>query len=549
MFLVLTLLIGAVVGVVVVLFIVITERLGTKLYPADGAAWRRFVVPVSGSLISGWLLSRYYPNARGSGIPQTKVALFVRNGRIRFRTVFGRFVCSSLSLASGIALGREGPSVQIGGGIASVIGRRLGLGPSKLKALIPVGAAAALAAAFNTPIAGVLFALEEIMGDLHAPVLGSVVVSSATSWVVLHLLLGDEPLFHVPAYNMVHPVEFLVYAVLGIGGGLMSVAFVKMTLKVREQFLKLPKWSQALQPAAGGLFVGLLGLRIPEVLGVGYGYVDKVLNGNIAAQVVLGLVILKLLATAICYASGNAGGIFGPSLFMGAMLGGSIGVAAQHILPGFIAQPGAYALVGMGTAFAGIIRAPLTSVFMIFELTRDYTIVVPLMISNLISFYISYRMQHTPIYEALSEQDGIHLPHGQGRKRGGVLLVQAAMEPLSNTISPETPNAVLLNNPQAAYLVVKNDMLIGFVPHSLVEAAPDNTVGEVIPEVQDWSAQKFPHVHIDHTLDVALQRMGEFRIDILPVVDRANVRHLKGIVTAAGVVRAYGVGSVSVRNR
>src|SRR5208283_1978034 len=223
--LLLTLIFGAIVGLVVVAFIFVTENLGARMYPPGGAPWRRLVLPVIGALSTGILLTRYFPNARGSGIPQTKAALFLRDGFISFRTVLGKFGLCSVSLASGIALGREGPSVQVGAGIASVLGRRLGLGPSRIRELIPVGAAAALAAAFNTPVAAVLFTLEEVMGDLHAPVLGSIVLGSATSWVTLHLLLGDEPLFHVPSYQLVSPVEFLTYAVLGLAGGLVSVAF------------------------------------------------------------------------------------------------------------------------------------------------------------------------------------------------------------------------------------------------------------------------------------------------------------------------------------
>jgi len=228
--LILTLVIGAAVGLVVVAFIVLTENLGSRMYPAGGAAWRRVLVPVMGALLTGYLLQKYFPNARGSGIPQTKTALFIRGGIIRLRTVLGKFGCSSVSLASGIALGREGPAVQVGAGIASVLGRRLGLSSSGVKALVPIGASAALAAAFNTPIAAILFTLEEVMGDLHTHVLGAIVMSSATSWVVLHLLLGDEPLFHVPAYQLVHPIEFVFYAALGALGGLVSVIFVKLLL-------------------------------------------------------------------------------------------------------------------------------------------------------------------------------------------------------------------------------------------------------------------------------------------------------------------------------
>ncbi|MDQ6718782.1 MAG: chloride channel protein, partial [Gemmatimonadota bacterium] len=230
--LVLSIIIGALVGLIVVAFILLTGRLAAHAYPPGGDGWRRILIPTLGALVTGYLLYRYFPMARGSGIPQTRAALFIHDGRISFRSVVGKFICCSGSLASGIALGREGPAVYIGSGVSSVIARRLGLSKARVKWLVPVGGAAALAAAFNTPIAAVLFSLEEIMGDLHAPILGSVVLSSTTSWMVLHLVLGDEPLFHVPAYKLVSPGEFGVYAVLGVVGGLFSVAFVKLLLRL-----------------------------------------------------------------------------------------------------------------------------------------------------------------------------------------------------------------------------------------------------------------------------------------------------------------------------
>ena len=294
---------------------------------------RRLVAPTLGSLFTGYLLFRFFPQARGSGIPQTKFALFVGEGYISLRTVLGKFFCCATSLASGVALGREGPSVQIGAGIASVLGRRLGLNQENLKALIPMGSSAALATAFNTPIAAVLFSLEEILGDLHAPVLGAVVLSSATSWMVLHLILGDEPLFHVPAYHLQNPAEFGVYVVLGLVGGLGSVFFVKLLLWIRLCFMKFPQWSRWFQPVAGGLLVGILGLFMPEVMGVGYDYVERVLGGDMLLKTLVVLAILKTVATATCYSSGNAGGIFGPSLFIGAMWGGAVGTVRITYFP------------------------------------------------------------------------------------------------------------------------------------------------------------------------------------------------------------------------
>src|SRR6267154_1345265 len=434
-FLILTLLIGALVGMTVVAFILLTERFGARLYPTGGAAWRRLLVPVVGSLGMGFLLCRFFPDARGSGVPQTKAALFARGGRISLGTVFGKFFCTSATLACGIPLGREGPAVQVGAGIASVLGRKLGLSPERVKALIPVGAAAAVAAAFNTPLAAVLFALEEVVGDLHAPVLGSVVLASATSWAMLRLLLGNDPLFQVPQYQLVDPWEFAVYAVLGIAGGLVSAIFTKLLLRMREKFLSLPKKTLWVQPVAGGLLVGVMGWFVPQLLGVGYAHVGHALNGGIALKLMVLLLVLKLLSVTTSYASGNAGGIFGPSLFIGAMLGGIVGHLAQSLWPNHVAAHGAYALVGMGTVFAGIVRAPMTSVVMIFETTRDYAVIVPLMISNLVSLFISSRLQRKPIYEALAGQDGIHLPSAESRISSGQRRVFQAMRPATEILT------------------------------------------------------------------------------------------------------------------
>lgn len=552
--LVLSLLIGALVGLVVVAFILLTGRLASYMYPPGGAGWRRLAVPILGALVSGVLLSRYFQNARGSGIPQTKAALFIYDGRISFHTVVGKFICCCTALASGIALGREGPSVQIGAGISSVIGRRLGLSREQVRGLIPVGASAALAAAFNTPIAAVLFSLEEIMGDLHAPVLGSVVLSSATSWIVLHLILGDDPLFHVSAYHLVNPSELAIYAVLGIVGGLGSVAFVKLLLGLRRRFLRLPRHTVWLQPAAGGLFVGVVGYFLPEVLGVGYDQVERVLAGDLLLRTVVLLGALKLVASAVCYASGNAGGIFGPSLFIGAMMGGAVGSVAHLLFPQSTAGPGAYALVGMGTAFAGIVRTPLTSVIMIFEVTRDYTIIVPLMISNLVAFFISQKLQPEPIYEALSHQEGVHLPTAESRGPAGRVRVIGAMRPRPSVLTPDVHVHEALERVRAsdleAWPVVDEHGLLGMVSsHDLADAVGQGRAEHGILDLvsrqhggeEARGTARQPHLHPDHGLGAALARMGETGRTVLPVVSRANTRQLLGIVTLVDLLEAFGL--------
>ncbi len=545
-FLALTLVIGALVGLAVVAFIVLTERLGMRLYPVGSEAWRRVLIPIGGSLAMGYLLARYFPNARGSGVPQTKAALFAREGFISLRTVLGKFTCTAATLASGIPLGREGPSVQVGAGIASVLGRRLGLRPEKVKALIPVGASAAIAAAFNTPMAAVLFSLEEVMGDLNAPVLGSVVLASATSWVVLRVLLGNNPLFHVPQYELVHPLEFAIYAVLGVAGGLLSAGFTKLLLSMRKRFLLLPRKTHWWHPVTGGLVVGLMGWFVPQVLGVGYSYVGDALNGNMALKLMALLVVLKLFAVTLSYASGNAGGIFGPALFLGAMLGGTIGSVAHHFLPVSTAMPGAYALVGMGALFAGIVRAPMTSVLMIFEMTHDYAVIVPLMIANLASLFISSRLQKQPIYEALAHQDGIHLPNSK-RTEFGQRKVFHAMRSATETLAVQTSvqDAVerVGSSQFRAWPLMDEGTIVGVLSRTmLTNAMKEGKAEQTLLSLLD--TLEFPHVHTDHALHLALERMSSAHIDILPVVNRADVHKLEGIVTLRDVLDSYGVDSI-----
>jgi chloride channel protein, CIC family len=546
-FLVLTLVIGALVGLTVVAFIVLTEHVGARIYPPGGAAWHRVLAPVVGSLSMGYLLFRYFPDARGSGVPQTKAALYARGGRITLGTVFGKFFCTSVTLASGIPLGREGPSVQVGAGLASVLGRALGLSPAKVKALVPVGAAAAIAAAFNTPLAAVLFALEEVVGDLHAPVLGSVVLASATSWAMLRLLLGNDPLFKVPQYQLVSPWEFGVYAVLGVLGGLVSVAFTKLLVSMREWFLRLPRKTVWFQPLAGGLLVGVMGWFVPQILGVGYTYVGASLNGGMAVKLMVLLLVLKFFAVTASYASGNAGGIFGPALFLGAMLGGIVGTAAHHLAPAHVAAPGVYALVGMGTAFAGIVRAPMTSVVMIFETTRDYAIIVPLMISNLVSLFISSRLQREPIYEVLARQDGIHLPGPESRSVEGQRRVISAMRPATEVLSDDMTVEEAMKKVRASafhsWPIVDDSGVVGvFSLSALQNAWGDGGANRKLKEFVD--AREFPHLHPDHPLSVALERMGTAHLDALPVVSRADVRKLEGVVTVQDVLNFYGFTGV-----
>jgi CIC family chloride channel protein len=444
-----------------------------------------------------------------------------------------------LCIGSGHSMGREGPSVQIGAGIASVVGQWLRLPPGRVKELVPVGAAGALAAAFNTPIAAVLFALEEIIGDLNATLIGSTVVASVASVVVARSILGNDPLFHVPAYQLVHPAELIAYAGLGVVGGIVSLVFCKALLGLRALFSRLPRSTVMVQPAIGGVAIGAILVVLPDIRGVGYESVDQALNGGLVLRTMLILCAVKLGATIISYCSGNAGGIFAPSLFIGAMAGGVVGTVVHRMAPFPTAEPGAYALVGMGTLFAGIIRAPMTSVFMIFEITQDYQIVVPLMVANLLSFAISRRYQPVPVYEALLRQDQIHLPSAAFRARPDftardVMNVDVPSAFLSGEMPIDAAWHAIRTDGCPVSLVGSPEQLIGVITKPQLARAREAGRGKA--PLGTVTEKSFVHVHPDHGLDVVLERFAECG-GLLPVVSRAPASRVEGVITVDDLTR------------
>lgn len=537
-FLALTIIVGVLAGLSAVLFTLAIGGASRLLFGLTPSALRLVAVPATVSLVSGVLLAWVFPEARGSGVPQTKAAYHLQDGVIPLRAPLGKFLTGVLCIASGHSMGREGPSVQIGGGLASVIGQWLRLSPARVKALVPVGAAAALSAAFNTPVAAVLFALEEIIGDMNAALLGSTVVASVSAVIVERSILGDAPLFRVPAYHLVHPAELVAYALLGVAGGVVSVVFTRSLLKLRHAVAALPAWTRPLQPAMGGLAIGLLLLVVPEIMGVGYEYVDQALNGGLAVRTMLVLCTFKLIGTVISYAAGNAGGIFAPSLYIGAMAGGVVGSLVNHLEWFPAGDVGAYALVGMGTSFAGIIRAPMTSVFMIFEITQDYQILVPLMVANLLSFLISRRYQPVPAYQALLQQDGVHLPApasagGLGRRRWvarDVMAPEVTCIPLDATVEAAWRLGHQIGG--QAWLVGTPERIAGWVTRDALQQARDaGFSGEPVARIVDDS---LVHVHPDHGLDLVLERLS-LTPGLLPVVSRFDARRVEGVITAEGL--------------
>ncbi len=537
-FLVLTILIGVLAGLAAVLFTVAIEQTSHRLFGLAPSRARLFAVPPLMSVLTGILLAKFFPDVRGSGVPQTEAAYHLADGVIPGRVPFGKFITGVLCIGSGHSMGREGPSVQIGAGIASVAGRWIGLSPRRARDLVPVGAAGALAAAFNTPVAAVLFALEEIIGDMNAALLGSTVVASVASVIVERSILGNEPLFHVPIYHLVHPAELAVYAVLGVIGGGISLAFCKGLLGLRAGFRRLPASTKMLQPAIGGLVIGLVLMYSPAIMGVGYEYVDQALNGGLLFRSMAALCFLKLAATIVSYASGNAGGIFAPSLYIGAMAGGAVGIVVHRFAPFPTADAGAYALVGMGTLFAGIIRAPMTSVFMIFEITQDYQILVPLMVANLLSFVISRRYQPVPVYHALLQQDDVHLPSAAARastSKTARTLMRTEVSFIRADTSVGIALETLAEHDEPALPVGSREQLLGMVTRErLEELVQDGKAAEPVGSILDDGL--VVHVHPDHPLDVVLERFAESP-GVLPVMSRSDARRVEGVITLDGIVK------------
>jgi len=538
-FLALTILIGCLAGLAAVLFTLAIKGTTFLLFGISPSWLRCVLVPTSVSLVTGYLLARFFPEARGSGVPQTEAAYHIFQGHVPARVAFGKFLTGVLCIGSGHSMGREGPSVQIGAGIASSIGKQFHLSSERARNLIPVASAAALAAAFNTPIAAVLFALEEIIGDMNATLLGSTVVASVASVIVERSILGNEPIFHVPQYHLTHPAELSAYAVLGVAGGIVSLAFSKGLLWLRAMFMRMPVRTKIFQPAMGGLIIGVILIFVPQVLGVGYEYAGQALNGALLLKTLILLCAAKLVATIISYASGNAGGIFAPSLYLGAMVGGAVGVLVHRFAPFPTADPGAYALVGMGTLFAGIIRAPMTSVFMIFELTQDYQVLVPLMIANMISYLLSTRYQPVPLYRALLLQDEVHLPQPGTQLPTGVWRAKNLMTTDFRLIPPQlsVKEAVgmISESDGNCLLVGENGLYAGLVTQEQIRQTLES--GKTDTTLSALVIKEHEHVHPDHPLDLVLKRLGK-NPGILPVVSRSEVHHVEGVITPGTLMQS-----------
>lgn len=391
---------------------------------APGHRWIFWTIltPALGGLVAGLGLTYWTPAAAGSGIPQVKVAYVRRFGLITVKETIGKFVLCALQIGSGASLGLEGPTVQICAGVSSLMARMAHLSPKNCRRMASVGMAAGIAAAFNAPIAAITFTLEELIGDLDQTMLSGVIIAAALAAYVEHAILGSSPVFHIQrSYTLTNASSLIWYSLLGLLAALVSVAFTDSLLWLRKQFKRLksvPKW---VHPAIGGLATGAMAALALElfhlngIAGDPYKTLTLALTGTLPVLFMVTFCVLKLAATVCSYSSGGSGGIFAPSLFMGSMLGGAVGYIDVAVFHHSVDSVGAFAVVGMGAVFAGIVRAPMTSILIIYEMTGSYGLVLPLMIANMSAFVLARYWRHTPIYDALLAQDGIFLPHHGAR--------------------------------------------------------------------------------------------------------------------------------------
>ena len=452
-----TILAGGLCGLSAVAFHISCARLyALFINPATAAPgrswiWWTILTPALGGLVAGVGLTYWVPAAAGSGIPQVKTAYTFRFGAISIKETIGKFVLCTFQLGTGASLGVEGPTVQICAGVSSLLSRVARLSPVNRRRMASVGMSAGIAAAFNAPIAAVTFTLEELVGNLDKTMLSGVIVAAALAAVVENRVLGTNPIFHVPKhYELTNYSSLVWYALLGVLAALVSVAFTDSLLWVRGWFKSLkrvPKW---VQPAVGGAATGsfavvaIMFFHVNGIAGDPYKTLTMALTGDLGVVPVAMTVlcVLKLAATVTSYSSGGSGGIFAPSLYMGGMLGGAVGYIDVSVFHHSTDAIGAFAVVGMGAVFAGIVRAPMTSVLIIFEMTGGYGLILPLMIANMSCFALARHWRHTPVYEALLEQDGIfldrrHKPQGPGGRVDVPVEVLRSDEPL-----PQVPAQV-----------------------------------------------------------------------------------------------------------
>jgi CIC family chloride channel protein len=503
--------------------------------------WFVVVAPVLGGLLYGPLIHAFAREARGHGVPEVMLAVAERGGRIRPQVAVIKSLASALCIGSGGSVGREGPIVQIGSALGSTLGQITHVPESRLRVLVACGAAGGVSATFNAPIAGVFFGLELILRDFEAESFGVVVLSSFVANIIGRAAFGSHPLLHLPAFQLRSPIEYPLYAGLGLVAAFAGVAFIRVLYgseDLADRVWRGPEW---LRPAVGGLLLGVVLLALPELYGVGYPVLEKAVQGRYVFALLLLLLVGKIVATSLTIAIGGSGGVFAPSLFMGAMLGSAYGIGAHRFFPGVTGPVGAYGIVGMGAVFAGAARAPITAVIIIFELTGDYQVILPLMFAIALAAGISNILSRDTIYTLKLRRRGIDIMRRSGANLMQLLQVGDAMRPLPHALDSGAPlshvvarlsdaadDGLPVVDTQGRY---RGTIAAQQVEQAMRESAVDATAGDL--------AQDLPPLRSRQTLEEALDALLRARSG-LPVVGSEEHRPI-GWLTHLDVLRAYNV--------
>jgi CIC family chloride channel protein len=554
---VLSIVVGAIAGLGAVVFRWLISSF-QSLFFDNGATYLGFLgqyhvilIPAAGGLLVGLLVYFGAREAKGHGVPEVMEAVAVKGGRIRSRVAVIKSLASSICIGSGGSAGREGPIVQIGSSMGSTIGQWLRLSDDWVRTLVACGAAGGISATFNTPIGGVFFAMEIILGRFVTHRFGFVVISSVVADFVAHVFLGSQPSFDVIPYSMVSYWELLPYVLLGVLAALAATAFIRLLYKCEDLF---DAWHfpEYLKPVIGGIGIGLIGLYSYDLFGVGYGdvfwvstmSVNQALLGEIALQSLIILLLLKIVATSLTLGSGGSGGIFAPSLFIGAMLGGALGTAAHQFFPTLTAASGAYVLVGMAAVFAGATRAPFTAIIMLFEMTRDYNIILPLMIAVVISTAISRSLNRETIYTLKLVRRGVDIHQLDQASPLREVTVGEAMTRDFPTVPPTMPIRQLVTKLRRSGhhgfpVVNEKGEFVGVVTLADVEGAMSGA-GSSDLTVDDIASKSVIVAYPDEHVHDVFVKLGSREIGRIPVVARDNPKRLLGVLRRHDVVVAYG---------
>jgi CIC family chloride channel protein len=507
------------------------------------------LIPALGGLAVGPIIAVFAPETKGHGVPEVMLAVARMGGRIRARVAVFKALASAITIGSGGSAGREGPIVQIGSAMGSALGQRFGEPPEIIRMLVACGAAAGIAASFNTPIAGVLFALEVILRDFAARAFAMVVAASVTASVVSWSLLGRESFFHVPPYHMVRHWELLLYLALGVISAIAARIFIRVLYATEDGFerIPIPEW---LKPAIGGLAVGAIGFYLPQVFGTGHDAIEDALAGHLELRLLGALLLAKLAATSLTLGSGGSGGVFAPSLFMGAMLGGSFAFLINHFFNTQL-QPGAFAVVGMGAVFSGATFAPISAILIIFEMTHDYGLMLPLMTACVISVLVSHQLSPSTIYTLKLRRRGIEL-RGPEADPLSTIHVADVMTRDVETLPQRMSLGELVNrtadSPHSGFPVVDDEeRLVGLVTYSeMREALASRDIPPEMIIAYDLMRPAPPVIRSSQTLAEAAEQMRHHGLDRLPVVSEEDSDRIVGILTQhdlLGALRSEPLGS------